>query len=316
MIFRAPALLTAQFIYHFLNEVERIFEMENTRTPNVELDLTKVKQTDVLGLLLIYKYIDYTYRNRCFKGFQITPNTFITVKLKKFGMYKVIEAYKNEQLPENPYQCLEVKINDNFIIAPQPLLRNFDYSTDHIRKNYLPKIEEYYSNNEEISSMIFACLSEILLNFWEHAVLDSNTILASEGDKVHFEIGCVDNGAGIVSTLSSSSDLVYRLQELTKEDVLELALSKGITSKSETHHMGYGLWMVNQIVSLTKGELYLYSEGVYYINERGKKRKGKCALWKGTIIYVCLPLSNPIALSGIFAKNELEDLNRIPINFK
>ena len=34
-------------------------------------------------------------------------------------------------------------------------------------------------------------------------------------------------------------------------------------------------------------------------NEFGKKKHGKCGYWQGTIIYLSLPLHNPVTLSDI-----------------
>lgn len=144
---------------------------------------------------------------------------------------------------ENEYKKLNIKIQESFIIAPQPLLRNDSYSNDVLIERFLPKINEYYSFNERVVSMIFQCLSEILLNFWEHAIEDTKSILVADGNKTSIEIACADTGNGIISTLEQSNPS----KNTSKEKLILSALEKGITSKKDTDHMGYGLWILNQI---------------------------------------------------------------------
>lgn len=73
--------------------------------------------------------------------------------------------------------------------------------------------------------------------------------------------------------------------------------------------------ILNQITNLSKGRLYIFSEGAYYLNNFGKFTKGECSYWKGTIIYMFLRLSTPKTLSDIedFTSEEFNDLK---INFQ
>ncbi len=79
--------------------------------------------------------------------------------------------------------------------------------------------------------------------------------------------------------------------------------------------MGYGLWILNEIVTATKGRLHLYSEGAYVFNDFGKIKKGPCSFWQGTIIYISLPLVNPQSLSDIKGV-EFDKLKNIKIKFE
>lgn len=38
-----------------------------------------------------------------------------------------------------------------------------------------------------------------------------------------------------------------------------------------TNHMGYGLWILDEIVTATQGKLHIYSEGAYIFNNHGKR---------------------------------------------
>jgi signal transduction histidine kinase len=159
--------------------------------------------------------------------------------------------------------------------------------------------------------MIFLCLSEILLNFWEHAIDDTNSILVAEGNENHIEIACADTGNGIITTLNR----VFENSSINRPNTLKKSVEKYVTSKKMTNHMGYGLWILNQIAKRTNGRFHIYSEGAYFKNDFSKEIADKCGYWKGTIIYLSLPLKNPITLSDLENHND-NKFNDIKINWK
>lgn len=114
--------------------------------------------------------------------------------------------------------------------------------------------------------------------------------MAAAGSTEVFEIACVDTGDGIVSTLKSQFS--RNLHNLNYQ-ILKKSVEHGISSKSktETDHMGLGLWLVNQLVTASNGEFHLLSEGAYFFNHQGSERAGACSYWKGTIVYIKLPLN-------------------------
>ena len=50
--------------------------------------------------------------------------------------------------------------------------------------------------------------------------------------------------------------------------------------------MGYGLWILNEIVTATKGRLHLYSEGAYVFNDFGKIKKALVLLAGNNHLYI------------------------------
>ena len=265
-------------------------------TPCVKIDLTKTKQISALGILLIYKVIEYTYINNCFKKPELQVNDYIQQKWKEYGFYELICLYiSNKDIADKGYKELSIKLQDKFFIAPQALLRSDSYSKEMIEKKFLPPIKEYYKGFPKIISMIFLCLSEILLNFWEHAVNDMRSIIVAEGNRNNIEIICADTGEGIISTLGSA----YKEYEYTPEKIIKKSIEKGETSKKMSNHMGYGLWILNEITTRVQGRLHIYSQGVYLKNENNKTLIGQSGYWQGTIIYLSLPLNKPITLADI-----------------
>lgn len=309
--FNFPKILKPNNIPSLLISLEKAFSMENKSIPNVKIKLGTVKKTSLLGILLNYKFIEYTYKQNCFKKPELFVNDYIEEEWEHYGFTKLMHSFiSNKDETEKNYKNLKVKVDDRFILAPQALLRSKDYSDKFLKAEFLPKIENYYKDSDKVVSMIFLCLSEILLNFWEHAVDDSNSILVVEGNKNHIEIACADTGNGIITTLNS----VIENSFINRAKTLKKAVEKNVTSKKMTNHMGYGLWILNQIATKTKGRFHIYSEGAYFTNNFGKEIADKCGYWKGTIIYLSLPLSKPVTLTDI-ENHDSEKFNNIKINW-
>lgn len=296
MTLDVPKIFKSNDVISFINNMQVIFKMQESMTPNVRIDLTKIKQISALGILVIYKVIEYTYVNNCFKKPELNVNEYIQQKWKEYGFYDLIHLYvSNKDIAEKGYKDLSIKLQDKFFIAPQALLRSDNYSKEMIEKKFLPPIRKYYKDSPKIVSMVFLCLSEILLNFWEHAVSDMRSIIVAEGNKSNIEIICADTGDGIISTLGGS----YKEHKFTPIDIIRKSVEKGETSKKMSNHMGYGLWILNEMTTRVRGRLHLYSQGVYLKNENSKILTGKSGYWQGTIIYLSLPLNNPITLTDI-----------------
>lgn len=311
---KIPPKCTVHEVLQFLKSVEVIFNWKWKKMPNILFNLTEVKEIDMLGLLLNYKIIEFCVENRCIRDSQLKTNKYVQNKLSEFKFWDLLNSYLDEKRAD--YTNLDFIIGKRLFIAPFPLLRENKYTKAKIKDSYFPKIEEYYkemakNNEENIASMILQCFSEILLNFWEHAVNDTKSIIIANGNVDFIEIACADTGNGILSTLGPTLD-----GNISKDEILLKSLQMGVTSKKDTDHMGCGLWIINQITNLSKGRLVLISEGQYVKNEFGKISKGECSYWGGTIIYVFLSLSSPKNLSDILPKDEYDELNNLKVNFQ
>lgn len=312
IVFSAPKNFDQGRIEEFLNTAEPIFKMKNKLIPDVVFNLGKVNRCSVTALLIIYKFIDYTYHNYCFKKPNISVSKYLEQSWDTYQFTDLIKAYiDNKDKTEREYKKLKVEVHEDFLIAPQALLRNTTYTSEKLNSEFLPQIQKYYVGQDKAVNMIFTCLSELLLNFWEHAKKDSRSIIIASGDKNKIEISCADTGDGIVSTLGTS----LSKKNLKPEQILELALNKGETSKELTNHMGYGLWIVEEIVKLTKSRLHIYSQGAFVKNDYGKRISGRCGYWQGTIVTLILYLKDPKTISDIPNYEDKEDLNNIKIDF-
>jgi hypothetical protein len=282
----------------FLDEVEHIFALPGSKEVGVELDTSQTDKADIFGQLLLYKFIEYTIHQGCFKN----PSTNLknNAKLKNLlditGFLPFVNEFMNKKnnilkndIPEE-YK-LEWKEADKFYIAPIVLSKTNDYSEkeDLIRK----KIREYYNYDSTIVSTIMSCISEIGSNFLEHAEDTTNSVMVAAGNREYFELACADTGKGVLSSLRAVVN--GRMQ---KHELLRQALNKGVTSKPGTNHLGAGLWLISQYVSFSGGELLLLSEGALCHQKKSNFKMGQCGYWKGTIIYVRMSLLHKEAIAA------------------
>lgn len=307
----APKFLNHNYIEEYLKTIEIVFQLPGKMIRDVNMNLSNVQETSIVGLLLVYKIVDFTYQNNCFFKPNLTTNKLIEDAWDKYDFRDLMNRYINKKdLTEEAYKNFKIKIENNFIIAPQPLLRSAEFSKESLKNEFIPKLNSYYKD-EKLVSMLFTCLSELLLNFWEHAKEDNRSIIIADGTKNKIEIACADTGDGMLTTLKQNP----KYSNYSSIQLIEKSVSKGATSKEYTNHMGYGLWIIDQLTTLTKGKFHIYSEGVFYQNNFGKKIKKKCSYWKGTIVYLNLPLSKAYTLCDLEPLLISEKSNQIKINF-
>jgi len=292
---KIPEIINASNVTSFLRNVSIIFTFENKQHLDYALNISKLKKINVLGMLLLYKVIEFSVEKKCFHLPEIYFEDFMEKKWNEYDFVPLMNSYIQQKDTSRNLQNLSVQMTDKFILAPQPLLRDSDFTNKYLKTKFLPKINEYYKGKPKVISMISTCFSEILLNFWEHAVDDTKSIMIAEGNNNYMEIACADTGNGIISTLKKNP----KYKALDDEKLILNSTFKNITSKENTNHMGYGLWIIDQIVTAVNGRFHLYSEGVAYINDYGKKKTLKTAHWRGTIVYLALPLDKAKSLNDI-----------------
>lgn len=303
-IYSTPENFTHQNVKYFLQNIAAIFCMKNSGVPKVIFKVKDTKKVDILGLLLIYKFIDFTVKNRCFENpkTDLKKNRIIFEQMIQIGFKKYIDEnfgdLKDDDLVEsNP----NFTANKNFFIAPLVLNReqqNLGISNER-------KIKEYYNFDSRIASGVLQCIGEIASNFQEHSQSDTRSMLVARGDRKYIEIACADNGDGIISTLRP------HLENKCKNgyEVLRKSIDENVTSKKNAGHMGCGLWIVSQFVSESKGTMKIFSQDGYLVNDKGKIKCGKSAYWKGTIVYVNMPLSDPSVFSKVMRNKRDEILD-------
>lgn len=298
VVFRTPCVFTVNTAKYFLENVSDVFHLEGKQIKNVLFDVYPTTSIDLLGQLLIYKFMDFTRNKNCFFNpkTSLPSNRYVSNEMKKMGFKKLVD--ENYRIKPSDEEDIPVySENKGFFIAPIVLERN---QTGEIDKFAEKKIRDYYSNSI-LTSGILQCIGEISSNFQEHAVQDTRSVLVARGNYKYVEIACADNGDGIVPSLKAAFP---EMAKKTSYDVLRESIKENITSKAKLGHMGCGLWIVNQFVSASKGNMCIYSHDAYLFNQKGKIKYGSSPLWKGTIIYVHLPLINENVFSKVLKEKE------------
>jgi len=193
-----PKHFNVSSIKSVLDDFEFVFKLNGKQAPIFHFELLKVEKPSMFGVLLLYKMLEYTVINNCFSKASITytHNVIFFQFIVKYGFHDLLSAFisdKDNKI-EKAFNNLKVFKGDKFIIAPKALLREDKASREEINKTYLPQIQSYYKSNTKAASMIMVVFSEILLNFWEHAKLDSQSIIVANGNNDQIEIACADTG--------------------------------------------------------------------------------------------------------------------------
>lgn len=294
-IYRTPKNFSVCSAKQFLDEAEPIFSLANVKLIGVKLDTSRTEKADILGQLLLYKFIEYTIHKNCFISpkTNLNNNSKLKNELDKTGFLPFVNEFmnkKNSQLKNDipkDYN-LEWKKDDAIYIAPIVLSKDSDAYAEKEDEIY-KKIREYYNADSTIVGTIMSCMSEVGSNFMGHAEEATNSVMVARGNKDFFELACADTGIGVITSLRPVLDKRMQIHE-----ILRKSLDKGVTSKPHTDHSGSGLWLISQYVAFSKGDLYLFSEGAYCHQKKNRSniKMGQCGKWKGTIIYVSIPLIN------------------------
>ena len=198
-LFRTPEKFTHQYLSYFVNETTRLFQMKGKEVRDVLFDTKATQDVSILGVLLIYKFFEYSILEKCFSEPKCTLNEckYLQKTLSRFGFKQLVDQFLNDKIPDD-YSMEFNQEKDGVFIAPMTLNRGQSKETTESR--YSSKIRDYYQYDETIVFIILQCLGEIASNFVEHAVADTKSILVAMGNKEYFEIACADTGDGIVST--------------------------------------------------------------------------------------------------------------------
>lgn len=308
-VFLAPKSIELNSVTSFVRVFNFVFNLSGKEMPNYHLAFRKVERCDVTGVLLLYKLLEYSVSSRCFRSptHDIAYNDFLKECISEYGFLDLIKSLMNNpnDIDLRPYKKLKISSDEKVLIAPIALIRNDTiHSVDIIKTQYVPIISDFY-DDETTKQMILGVFTEVMHNFWAHAIADNKSIIVGYGTKKYFEIVCCDNGAGIDGTMRE------RYTNKDSKVLVKRAMENGVTSKENTSHMGYGLWFINEVVTKTGGSLTILSNDVLYRNYFGKIGVTNAPFWKGCIVSIKLPLSNPVSIKDM----DVKDTKKVSINF-
>lgn len=310
IIFPKKMESSVQIGVDLLYRIQSVFDAEEKMLRNFELDLSSVTRINIIGVLILYKFMSYSLDKRCYDRPKVyySTNEVLKRKIEEYGFNNLIYGLINnagKKGEDKMLKKLKIKNVDNFLIAPRALFQSDSTKWAELNKNFFSEIQSYY-HQKEAQELILQILSEIMLNFWTHATEDASSVIVAVGDKTTIEVAYADTGNGIISTMQEC--LTHQRPPC---QVMQLAMVKGVTSKPQTPHLGQGLWWLNEFANRNDGQITVLSEGVYYQKCRNRTKCCLTGYWKGTIIWISLRLDNIQTLSSI---PEDDNVKKIRLN--
>jgi len=275
-------------ISQLISKLNFVFEQEQKRIKGFELNVNiTVDDFNAITAIVIYKFISFAIENNCFDGPR--ANKYILDLFAKFHLENLVEAYlENKDEIEKLYSRIKPVIKTDFFIAPHVISRVVVKNADELETKYYETIKNYYENSHDgVVDCIKTCMVEIASNFFYHTT-DTKSILMAEGTQNKVEIISVDTSLGIISTMRE------KYFDKNDTEIIKKAFQRRVSSKLDQGHCGTGLWLVNEIVTKLKGKLILHTEGYIYRNIQGNITTFASSKWKGTILYIKLPISENI----------------------
>lgn len=289
--------LVVNNLYEVINKFSFIFKYEGRYLRNVEIDAWNLSKIDLIGILLFYKVTEFVYKKNCFAnpGIVYKDDGVLKKSLVKYGFSDRILRFftVNDSIGKMP--DFEIQFEGEVVIAPAALVREKRNTKDKFDYKILEALDKLYEGYPDpMKSSLLQCSTEISSNFYNHAIEDLDTIILARATTGSFEIACIDNGSGIVKTFDNNvTNIDDRLE------ILKSSFKKGVTSKPDSNHMGYGLWLLDSIVKKYDGHLLVVTDGLKYEVRRNKIQAMSFPFWKGTLVYLKLPIREDMDLAKI-----------------
>lgn len=292
-----PLNFTALQIQEALYTLSCVFVWKKTAQPNVILRIDKVHKMDLLGVVVAYKFFEFSVTHKCFNRPSVegAENRIFGEAIRKYGFQRLLDGFLEDNLKKKLYKDIKITSNADIIIAPHILDRANSKSQETLNTKYYPAIQNYYGNTSKKTAMICSCIPEIILNFWRHATGDNFSVAVACGNQNSIEFVCADNGVGILTSLRT----VPAYSSLSDTTLIRKCVQQRVTSKPNTSHTGDGLWLIDTLCKMSNSTFFVISEGVSYMRRNNKTKVDETGFWQGTIIYLNLRLTNAKTLSDI-----------------
>jgi anti-sigma regulatory factor (Ser/Thr protein kinase) len=289
-----PSRIDRNNVPEVISKLEYIFQSSGKDIPNIFLNFENVRVLDITGVLVLYKFLEFSVNHRCFKNpqFNLTQNRVLENRIERYGFSTLIAKLMDNKTKEQYYKNLSTQVTEDFILAPVAMIKGEDSTTQ--KENALKKIVSYYGDNDK-STMILQIFSELFQNFISHAENDTLSVIVVHGNRNKIEIACADNGIGIIDSLKENP----KYNQIKPQTLFNNVLKRGVTSKENSNHLGYGLYYVNEVVSRLKGQMAIYTDDMTLQNIHGKIKISRIARWQGTLINVNIPLTQSVTIDDI-----------------
>ena len=133
-IYKTPENFCVHNAKFFLENIKDVFGLDNSKTSDVFFNVIQTNKIDLLGLLLIYKFLNYTVKKQCFANpkTDLKNNKTISYELRKIGFQKLVD--ENFMIKNPDDTKTEFSETDGFFIAPIVLERNASSSDTNLAR--------------------------------------------------------------------------------------------------------------------------------------------------------------------------------------
>ena len=149
--YKIPQKLTQRNTKEFLKSIDGVFKLSGKKIEGFNLDAKDTSEIDILGQLLLYKFLDFTVNKNCFLNpkTNLKYNYIIADKFKKYGFTNLVDSCFSPSSRDtfaNNEQFIE---KEGIYTAPMILRRASDESgIGNVNES---KINQYYSYDINIS---------------------------------------------------------------------------------------------------------------------------------------------------------------------
>jgi len=183
---------------------------------------------------------------------------------------------------------------------------NASIPTDQVVAKVVDIVDTFANLGAQARKAMLVLISEVVENVHRHsdAGFDGFVVANVYPKRLKMGITFVDTGIGIAASLGSAIELDYSGPLATNTDWLKAACTLYVTSKP-LRHSGYGLYLLEQVVSRNRGTLALSSGTstmLSYFGPNGRLRQDSYEhlAWKGTIVTMVLDLQRPLPLMEVY----------------
>ena len=121
-----PKRLVINSLFDIISRVNFVFDLNEKKESDFFLNVEKVKNVDIIGILILYKFIEYAVVKNCFNN-PVTNYNHQSYKInqfvKLFGFEEYFNAYIKKKDLNKALNNLDIETSDGFIIAPQVLAK-------------------------------------------------------------------------------------------------------------------------------------------------------------------------------------------------
>lgn len=254
---------------HSMSFLDKMWQVAENR--DVVIDFSNLSFALPFGTLILAEGIKNFVQYRKAKGLSTTLHPCQQIEADTSSPLSYLRFFKFFDYIEAPCGRTDTNSHPERGYIPLTHITKTDLETKSLSGGFQCSIEDMckkiasylvQQRDQYIENMITYCFREIIRNTFEHAEVDSCTIMAQNWwKKKEFEIALVDMGIGVLGTIKRRHNVRI------SEKAIDLALEPGISGKQiiddddDWGNSGFGLYILSEL-GRRYGSFSIYSSGV------------------------------------------------------